>query len=185
SRGGPRRGTPSCSPAGPPAASTSGPSTPTDPTRALSPRAMAATRRPPGRPTAATSCSPRAVAAGPSSTPCWPTALSSSHSPETGVRRPALRGRRARNEASTEPHQRKERGMTRRPWQTTFTVLALFVASVVLTGCPKKPAPQAGTGPGGGAGPTVSGGAGTGAGGAGAGGNGGRRGRRPGSGGRL
>ena len=40
--------------------------------------------------------------------------------------------------------------MTRRPWQTTFTVLALFVASVVLTGCPKKPAPQAGTGPGGG-----------------------------------
>ena len=48
--------------------------------------------------------------------------------------------------------------MTRRPWQTTFTVLALFAASVVLTGCPKKPAPQAGTGPGGGAGPTVSGG---------------------------
>ncbi len=61
--------------------------------------------------------------------------------------------------------------MTRRPWQTTFTVLALFAASVVLTGCPKKPAPQAGTGPGGGAGPTVSGGgAGSGAGGAGAGG---------------
>ena len=67
--------------------------------------------------------------------------------------------------------------MTRKPWQTTFTVLALFAASVVLTGCPKKPAPQAGTGPGGGAGPTVSGGtgsgagaAGTGAGGAGAGG---------------
>ena len=59
--------------------------------------------------------------------------------------------------------------MTRRPWQTTFTVLALFAASVVLTGCPKKPAPQAGTGPGGGAGPTVSGGAGSGAGGAGAG----------------
>jgi peptidoglycan-associated lipoprotein len=57
--------------------------------------------------------------------------------------------------------------MTRRPWQTTFTVLALFTASVVLTGCPKKPAPQAGTGPGGGAGPTVSGGAGSGAGGAG------------------
>jgi peptidoglycan-associated lipoprotein len=62
--------------------------------------------------------------------------------------------------------------MTRRPWQTTFTVLALFAASVVLTGCPKKPAPQAGTGPGGGAGPTVSGGAGSGAGGAGAGGTG-------------
>ena len=59
--------------------------------------------------------------------------------------------------------------MTRRPWQTTFTVLALFTASVVLTGCPKKPAPQAGTGPGGGAGPTVSGGTGSGAGGAGAG----------------
>ena len=50
--------------------------------------------------------------------------------------------------------------MTRKPWQTTFTVLALFAASVVLTGCPKKPAPQAGTGPGGGAGPTVSGGSG-------------------------
>jgi peptidoglycan-associated lipoprotein len=49
----------------------------------------------------------------------------------------------------------------------TFTVLALFAASVVLTGCPKKPAPQAGTGPGGGAGPTVSGGSGSGAGGAG------------------
>jgi peptidoglycan-associated lipoprotein len=59
--------------------------------------------------------------------------------------------------------------MTRKPWQTTFTVLALFAASVVLAGCPKKPAPAAGTGPGGGAGPTVSGGAGTGAGGAGAG----------------
>jgi peptidoglycan-associated lipoprotein len=59
--------------------------------------------------------------------------------------------------------------MTRRRWQTIFTVLALFTASIVLTGCPKKPAPQAGTGPGGGAGPTVSGGAGSGAGGAGAG----------------
>jgi peptidoglycan-associated lipoprotein len=59
--------------------------------------------------------------------------------------------------------------MTWRPWQTTFTVLALFAASVVLTGCPKKPAPQAGTGPGGGAGPTVSGGSGSGAGGAGSG----------------
>ena len=52
--------------------------------------------------------------------------------------------------------------MTWRSWQTTFTVLALFAASVVLTGCPKKPAPQAGTGPGGGAGPTVSGGSGSG-----------------------
>ena len=59
--------------------------------------------------------------------------------------------------------------MTRKPWQTTFTVLALFAASVVLTGCPKKPAPQAGTGPGGGAGPTVAGGSGSGAGGAGTG----------------
>jgi peptidoglycan-associated lipoprotein len=75
--------------------------------------------------------------------------------------------------------------MTRRPWQTTFTVLTLFVASVVLTGCPKKPAPQAGTGPGGGAGPTVSGGSGTGAGGAGsgAGGAGGAMGSGPGAGG--
>jgi peptidoglycan-associated lipoprotein len=62
--------------------------------------------------------------------------------------------------------------MTRRPWQTTFTVLALFALSVVLTGCPKKPAPQAGTGPGGGAGPTVSSGAGSGSGGSGAGGTG-------------
>jgi peptidoglycan-associated lipoprotein len=75
--------------------------------------------------------------------------------------------------------------MTRKPWQTTFTVLALFAASVVLTGCPKKPAPQAGTGPGGGAGPTVSGGTGSGAGGAGAGaggaGTGGTMGSGPGS----
>jgi peptidoglycan-associated lipoprotein len=74
--------------------------------------------------------------------------------------------------------------MIRRPWQTTFTVLALFAASVVLTGCPKKPAPQAGTGPGGGAGPTVSGGAGsgaTGAGSAGAGAGGGAMGSGPGS----
>jgi len=77
--------------------------------------------------------------------------------------------------------------MTRRPWQTTFTVLALFVATVVLTGCPKKPAPQAGTGPGGGAGPTVSGGAGSGAGGAGsgAGGAGGAMGSGPGAGGSM
>jgi len=75
--------------------------------------------------------------------------------------------------------------MTRRPWQTTFTVLALFVASVVLTGCPKKPAPQAGTGPGGGAGPTVSGGSGSGAGGATAGGAGGAMGSGPGAGGSM
>jgi peptidoglycan-associated lipoprotein len=76
--------------------------------------------------------------------------------------------------------------MTRRPWQTTFTVLALFVASVVLTGCPKKPAPQAGTGPGGGAGPTVAGGSGSGAGGAGTGaGGGGTMGSGPGAGGAM
>ena len=76
--------------------------------------------------------------------------------------------------------------MTRRPWQTTFTVLALFTASVVLTGCPKKPAPQAGTGPGGGAGPTVTGGAGSGASGAGgAGAGGGAMGSGPGSGGGM
>ena len=41
--------------------------------------------------------------------------------------------------------------MTRRSWQTTLTVASLFVASVLLTGCPKKPAPAAGTGPGTGA----------------------------------
>jgi len=75
--------------------------------------------------------------------------------------------------------------MTRRPWQTTFTVLALFVASVVLTGCPKKPAPQAGTGPGGGAGPTVSGGSGSGAAGAGGAGGAGAMGSGPGSGGGM
>ena len=78
--------------------------------------------------------------------------------------------------------------MTRKPWQTTFTVLALFAASVVLTGCPKKPAPQAGTGPGGGAGPTVAGGSGSGAGGpgTGAGGSGGgTMGSGPGAGGAL
>jgi peptidoglycan-associated lipoprotein len=56
--------------------------------------------------------------------------------------------------------------MTRKRWQTTMTVLSLFAVSVLLTGCPKKPAPAAGTGPGGGAGPTVAGsGAGSGAGG--------------------
>jgi peptidoglycan-associated lipoprotein len=78
--------------------------------------------------------------------------------------------------------------MTRKPWQTTFTVLALFAASVVLTGCPKKPAPQAGTGPGGGAGPTVAGGSGSGAGGpgTGAGGSGGgTMGSGPGAGGSM
>jgi peptidoglycan-associated lipoprotein len=78
--------------------------------------------------------------------------------------------------------------MSRKPWQTTFTVLALFAASVVLTGCPKKPAPQAGTGPGGGAGPTVAGGSGSGAGGAGTGAGGagsGTMGSGPGAGGAL
>ena len=78
--------------------------------------------------------------------------------------------------------------MTRKPWQTTFTVLALFAASVVLTGCPKKPAPQAGTGPGGGAGPTVAGGSGSGAGGPGTGAGGaggGTMGRGPGAGGSM
>ncbi len=59
--------------------------------------------------------------------------------------------------------------MTRKPWQISFTVVSLFAASVLLTGCPKKPAPAAGTGPGSGAGPTVAGGAGSGAGGAGSG----------------
>jgi peptidoglycan-associated lipoprotein len=43
--------------------------------------------------------------------------------------------------------------MNRRPWQVTLMVAMLFGASVLLTGCPKKPAPQAGTGPGGAAGP--------------------------------
>jgi peptidoglycan-associated lipoprotein len=75
--------------------------------------------------------------------------------------------------------------MIRKPWQTTFTVLALFAASVVLTGCPKKPAPQAGTGPGGGAGPTVAGGSGSGAGGAGTGAGGGTMGSGPGAGGAM
>ena len=50
--------------------------------------------------------------------------------------RPTMRPRRSPTS--------KERGMTRKPWQTTFTVLALFAASVVLTGCPKKPAPRLG-----------------------------------------
>ncbi|HZS34093.1 MAG TPA: peptidoglycan-associated lipoprotein Pal [Methylomirabilota bacterium] len=59
--------------------------------------------------------------------------------------------------------------MTRKPWQISFTVVSLFAASVLLTGCPKKPAPAAGTGPGSGAGPTVAGGAGSGAGGTGSG----------------
>jgi peptidoglycan-associated lipoprotein len=75
--------------------------------------------------------------------------------------------------------------MSRKPWQVTFMVLLLFAASVLLTGCPKKPAPAAGTGPGGaGAGPGAAGGAGSGAGGsdAGAGGSGGAGGGQIGSG---
>jgi peptidoglycan-associated lipoprotein len=42
--------------------------------------------------------------------------------------------------------------MTRRRWQTSSMVVLLFGASVLLAGCPKKPAPAAGTGPGGGPG---------------------------------
>jgi peptidoglycan-associated lipoprotein len=46
--------------------------------------------------------------------------------------------------------------MTRRPWHTTLTVVALFAGAVLLAGCPKKPAPVAGTGgPGSGAGPSL------------------------------
>jgi peptidoglycan-associated lipoprotein len=47
--------------------------------------------------------------------------------------------------------------MNGRPWQLTFMVAFLFVVSVLLTGCPKKPAPAAGTGPGGAAGPSAGG----------------------------
>jgi peptidoglycan-associated lipoprotein len=57
--------------------------------------------------------------------------------------------------------------MSRKPWQLTFAMIALFMASVLLTGCPKKPAPAAGTGPGGAAGPTAGGSSGSGPGGAG------------------
>lgn len=42
--------------------------------------------------------------------------------------------------------------MSTRSWQTTLAIASLFLASVLLTGCPKKPAPAAGPG----AGPTVS-----------------------------
>jgi peptidoglycan-associated lipoprotein len=45
--------------------------------------------------------------------------------------------------------------MTRRSWQSTLTVAFLFVAAVLLTGCPKKPAPAAGAAPGAGAGPSA------------------------------
>jgi peptidoglycan-associated lipoprotein len=47
--------------------------------------------------------------------------------------------------------------MNRRHWQTTLTVILLFGSSVLLAGCPKKPAPAAGTGPGGAAGPGAAG----------------------------
>jgi peptidoglycan-associated lipoprotein len=42
--------------------------------------------------------------------------------------------------------------MTRKPWHVTFMVVILFGASVLLAGCPKKPAPAVGAGPGGAAG---------------------------------
>jgi len=58
----------------------------------------------------------------------------------------------------------KERRMTGRSWQTTLVVVILFVASVALTGCPKKPATGVGGAPGagsaGGAGSGAPGGAG-------------------------
>ena len=75
---------------------------------------------------------------------------------------------------------RKERGMNRRRWQTSLMVVLLFGASVLLTGCPKKPAPAAGTGPGG-AGPGAAGAGGTGPGSMGAGGGAGSPGSGPGA----
>jgi peptidoglycan-associated lipoprotein len=42
--------------------------------------------------------------------------------------------------------------MNRRRWQTSSMVVLLFGASVLLAGCPKKPAPAAGTAPGSGPG---------------------------------
>jgi peptidoglycan-associated lipoprotein len=50
--------------------------------------------------------------------------------------------------------------MSARSWQTTLTVASLFVASVLLAGCPKKPAPAAGAGAAGGAGTAAGAGAG-------------------------
>jgi len=38
--------------------------------------------------------------------------------------------------------------MIRRSWQTTLTVASLLVVSLLLSGCPKKPAPAAGAGAG-------------------------------------
>jgi peptidoglycan-associated lipoprotein len=55
--------------------------------------------------------------------------------------------------------------MNRRSWQTSLLVIILFGTSVLLAGCPKKPAPAAGTGPGGAAGPGAAGATGSGAGG--------------------
>ena len=57
--------------------------------------------------------------------------------------------------------------MNPRSWQTTLMVGTLFAVSLLLAGCPKKPAPAAGTSPGSAAGPTLGGGAGSGPGGAG------------------
>ena len=57
--------------------------------------------------------------------------------------------------------------MTRKPWRMAFVIVGLFGAAILLTGCPKKPAPAAGTGPGSAAGPAVSEGSGSTAGGAG------------------
>jgi peptidoglycan-associated lipoprotein len=53
--------------------------------------------------------------------------------------------------------------MNRRRWQTSSMVVLLFGASVLLAGCPKKPAPAAGTAPG--SGPGAAGMTGTGPGG--------------------
>ena len=55
--------------------------------------------------------------------------------------------------------------MTRKPWRMAFVIVGLFGAAILLTGCPKKPAPAAGTGPGSAAGPAVSEGSGSTAGG--------------------
>jgi peptidoglycan-associated lipoprotein len=54
--------------------------------------------------------------------------------------------------------------MNVRPWQTTLTVVSMLLAAVLLTGCPKKPAPAAGAAPGAGAGPSAGASTGTGSG---------------------
>ena len=51
--------------------------------------------------------------------------------------------------------------MTRKPWSMTFMIVGLFGAAILLSGCPKKPAPAAGTAPGSGAGPSVTEGSGS------------------------